>query len=330
MTCFVNSSKSRQQPNVFRCKYQLRQNTPGVTNLRSPSSFFFCSAKTLRRFSFLLKEKMAPITRRVAAERAQRKRNKSTHRRTTGKTFLEIPKKTMGPLTRSATAKQAQQKNKPTQVSTTGKTLLGMPKGKIGPLNCRATAKPAQQKNSKSTHSSTTVKKCFELPKRTTGPLNRSARAKQAQQKTKSTQSSSTGETLEMLKRSTAPITRSAAAKQTQQKNKKANLGTFITTPIRKNPYREYGLHPRRTKRLVRPTNSKQFHCVFCNEASCFSVKPHPSCAVGYLDCKICKAQYKFRVSAELSCAQDVQAALLAGDSIKWMSATQGPVFESI
>lgn len=208
----------------------------------------------------------------------------------------------MRPITRSAAAKQAQQKNKSTQ----GKTVLEMPMRTKAPMTRSAAAKQAQQKNicTQSSSSSTPRKTSLEIPKTTIAPLTRSAAAKQAQQKNNE----------------------STLCHSSTKKNK-----TFLEMPILRNTYQKYSLRSRMKKNLVTKTTtkSKQFHCIFCNKTSFLPAKPHPSRAVGYLGCKKCRAEFRFRATAEMTCAEDVQAALLAaGDSsIRWLSATQGPTF---
>lgn len=244
----------------------------------------------------------------------------------------------MAPITRSVAARRGQQKNdKSTYSSTTDKTSSKVPKRKSKPRSCSTTAKRAQQKKKKTTHSSTTSKTFLEMPKSTMRPLTRNVASKQAQQKNDATQTSTTtGETfLDIRKRTTARRTRSAAAKQAQQKSSKlklchtptGNKKTYIETPNIRNPSRGYGLHSGVKKQDMGPTESKQFHCIFCNKTSFHPAKPHPSSAIGCVGCKSCRAQYRFRVTAELSCERDVQAALLAGERVGWLTATQGPDF---
>lgn len=274
---------------------------------------------------------MAPITRGVAAKLAQQKNKKSTHSSTTGKPFLGFPRRTMEQLTRCPRAKRAQQnKKKSTHSSTIGQKFLSMPSRTMEPLIRSAAAKMAEQKKTNHIYSSTTGDPFLETAKKKLKPT---IRANQAQQKSKSTQSSTTGKiSSEMPKRTIAPVTRSAVAKQAQQKIEESLLcdnttgnKPFIVTRIIRNPYRWYGLHLRIEKQLVTPIKSKQFKCIFCNKTTFCPAKPQPSRAVGTLGCKSCGAQYRFRVTAELSCAEDVRAALLAGDCISWLSATQGP-----
>lgn len=51
---------------------------------------------------------------------------------------------------------------------------------------------------------------------------------------------------------------------------------------------------------------------------------PHPSRAVGRLGCEICRAEFLFEVTADLTCAKDVKAALTSGDNIRWLPARHG------
>lgn len=242
---------------------------------------------------------MALITRGVAAKLAQQKKKKSTHSGTTGKTFLEIPKRTMRPLlTRSETAKLAQQKNKSTHSSTTGETFFEMPKEKLAPPTRSAAAKQAQQEK-KSTHSSTTDSKTFLVTKNQIPPITRCETAKQQ----------NNNFTL-------CPSTTTTGNK------------TFLETPLVRNPYHKYDLSPHMKEHptvVAKKTRAKQFHCIFCNKKSFLSIEPHRTRVVGCLSCEGCRAEYRFRVTAGLSCSEEVQAALLVGSGIRWLSATQGP-----
>ena len=204
---------------------------------------------------------------------------------------------------------------------------------KIGPLRTRnATAKLAQQQT-ESTHSSTTGKTFLKMPKKKVAPMSRDAAAKQAQQKKEFTHSSNTGNKTSLVtKDQIPPITRCATAKQ--QKNNftlcpsttTTGNKTFLETPLVRNPYHKYGIHSHMKEHpnvVVKKTRSKQFHCIFCNKISFLSMKPHRTSVVGCLSCENCRAEYRFRITAGLSCSEEVQAALLAGDGIRWLSATQ-------
>lgn len=184
-------------------------------------------------------------------------------------------------------------------------------------------------------------------PTRNVAPITPSAAAKQAKKRNESTRHSATNKKIRVTrKRTTAPITRSAVARLAQQKEDDkstrcrsiADGEKVVETPIIRNAYRGYGSGSRVDKQIAHSTktisitknknkkkNKKPFHCIFCNKSTFHTVKPHPSRAVGSLDCMSCGAKFKFRVAASLSCARDVQAALLAGgDNIRWLSAMQG------
>ena len=210
-----------------------------------------------------------------------------------------------------------------------------MPKRKRGPvLTHSATAKLAQQQNI-STHSSTTGKTFVKMPKQKVAPQTSSEAAKYARQKKKSPLSSTTGnKTFLVMKNQIPSITRCATAKQ-QDDN--CTLGPSSTTtgdkplsetPLIRNPYHKYGLYSHTRGRPavgVGKTRTKQFRCIFCNKKSFRSIEPDRTRVVGCLSCEGCRAEYRFRVTAGLSCSEEVQAALLAGDRIGWLSATQGP-----
>lgn len=176
-------------------------------------------------------------------------------------------------------------------------------------------------------------------------PITRSAAAKQAEEKNKSTHNSTTNKKIRVTpKRSTAPITRSAMARLTQQKGydestkcrSTADREKVLGKPVIRNTYRRYGLRSRvdnkpvaqntKSKTIKKQKKKKPFSCIFCNEKAFRTTEPHPSRAVGFLDCMSCGAAFKFRVTANLTCVRDVQAALLAGGDISWLSATQGIV----
>lgn len=183
-------------------------------------------------------------------------------------------------------------------------------------------------------------------PTRKVAPITRSAADKQAKERNESTRHSATNKKIRVTrKRTTAPITRSAVARLAQQKEYEkstrcrstANREIVVETPIIRNAYRGYGsgsrvdkpmAHNTKTISITKNKNKKKkkpFHCIFCNKSTFHTAKPHPSRAVGSLECTSCGAKFKFRVAASLSCARDVQAALLAGgDNIRWLSAMQG------
>lgn len=182
-------------------------------------------------------------------------------------------------------------------------------------------------------------------PMRYIGPITRSAAAKQTKERNSSTHYCAPNLKIRVTrKRTTAPITRSAVARLAQQKEDHkstrcritADSGKVVETPIIRNSYRGYGSSSRidepvtqktKTKTIKKKNNKKPFHCIFCNKRAFTTAKPHPSGAVGSLDCTGCGAKFKFRVAANLSCARDVQAALLdGGDDIRWLSAMQGIV----
>lgn len=209
-------------------------------------------------------------------------------------------------------------------------------------MTCRAAVKQAEKEN-ESTHSSISDNKMVETPKRKKmAPITRSAAARQAEEKHKFTHNSATDKKILVTpKRTTAPMTRSAVAKLAQQKEgdeftkcrSTADRGKVLETPIIRNTYRRYGSRSRvhkpvahNTKTKTKKKKKKPFHCIFCNKKAFYSAEPHPSCAVGFLDCMSCGAAFKFRVTANLACAREVQAALLAGGDIRWLSAMQGIV----
>lgn len=183
-------------------------------------------------------------------------------------------------------------------------------------------------------------------PKTYVGPIPRSAAAKQATERNSSAHNCAPNLKIRVTrKRTTAPITRSAVARLAQQKEDQkstrcritADIEIVVETPIIRNAYRGYGSSSRidetvtqnaKTKTIKKKNNNKKpFHCIFCNKRAFTTAKRYPSRAVGSLDCTGCGAKFKFRVAANLSCARDVQAALLAGgDDIRWLSAMQGIV----
>lgn len=212
-------------------------------------------------------------------------------------------------MTRRAALIQAEKKNKSTRSSTSDNKVVETPKRKMAPTTRSAAAKHTEEKN-KSTHIGTTNKKIRVTPKRITAPITRSVKASLAQQKEddKSTECRST-----------------------------ADRENFVGTPIIRNTYRRYGIRSRvHNKPVAHNTKSKTikkqkkkkkpFACIFCNEKAFHTTEPHPSRAVGVLDCMSCGAAFKFKVTTNLTCGRDVQAALLAGGDIRWLSATQGIV----
>lgn len=79
-------------------------------------------------------------------------------------------------------------------------------------------------------------------------------------------------------------------------------------------------------KLRVAPTKVRApFRCIYCNGNSFASVKLDLSRGFGLLDCQSCGAEFKHGITANLRCAGDVEAALLAGDKLKWMCAKQVP-----
>lgn len=215
----------------------------------------------------------------------------------------------------------------------------------MAPMTRRAAVKQAEEKN-EPTHSSISDNKIVETPQRKIAPITRSAAAKQAEEKIESAHNSATDKRiLVTLKRTTAPTTRGAVAKLAQQKedNKSsqcrstAHREKVLETPTIRNTDRRYGsrsgvveksvAHNTKTKIMKKKKKKeKPFHCIFCNKKAFYSAEPHASRAVGSLDCMSCGAAFKFRVTANLACARDVQAALLAGGHIRWISAMQGIV----
>lgn len=206
----------------------------------------------------------------------------------------------------------------------------------------RAALIQAENKN-KFTHSSISDNKVVETPNRKMAPITRSAVAKQAKEKKKSTHNSATNKKIRVTpKGTTAPITRSVVARLAQQKegNKSTKCRStpdrekVLETPIIRSTYRRYGSRSRvdnkaaahNTKTKTTKKNKKSFHCIFCNEKAFHTTEPHPSRAVGFLDCMSCGAVFKFRVTANLACGRDVQAALSGGGDIRWLSAKQGIV----
>lgn len=210
-------------------------------------------------------------------------------------------------MTRREAVKQAEEKSKSTRSGINDNKMVETPKRKMAQITRSAAIKQAEAKN-KSTHNSATDKKILVTPKKTTAPITRSAVAKLAQRKEddKSTQCRST-----------------------------ADREKVLGTPIIRNAYRRYGsrsdvvkkpvAHNTKTK-IKKKKKKKPFHCIFCNKKAFYSAEPHLSSAVGFLDCMGCGAAFKFRITANLACARDVQAALLAGGDIRWMSAMQGIV----
>lgn len=205
-------------------------------------------------------------------------------------------------ITRSIAAKQAEEKSKATRSSITAKKILATPKRPMAPINRSIAAKQAGEEN-KVTHSIITAKGIMGTPKGTMAPVTRSVAAKLAQQK----------------EDNESPRGRSSTDKEKASE----------TPPVR-NTYHRYGprscvekpvKHKTKTK-----TKKKQFHCIFCNKKRFSLAEPHSSRAVGFLDCESCGAAFTFRVSASLACARDVQATLLAGGDIRWLSAMQGVV----
>lgn len=207
----------------------------------------------------------------------------------------------------------------------------------------RAALIEAEKKN-KSTHSSTSDKRVAETPKRKVGPTTRSAAAKQAEGKNKPTHNSATNKKIRVTpKKTTAPITRGAVARLAQQKEvdkstkccNTADRGKVLEPPIIRNTNGRYFLRSRVDKPVAHKTQTsttttkkkkKPFHCIYCNKKVFHAAEPHPSRAVGFLDCMSCGAAFKFRITANLTCARDVQAALSSGGDIRWLSAMQGTV----
>lgn len=208
-----------------------------------------------------------------------------------------------------------------------------------------AAAKQAKEKD-KATHRSITNKKIPKTPKRTTARITGSAAAKKARERKQNTRSSTTDKKILVTsKRNVAPITRSEAAKPAAQQ-KEDNEPTrcrsttdnekALETSIVRNAYRRYGpgsrvgkpvVHKTKAKTRKEKKNKKQFRCIFCNKKAFFPAEPHPSRAVGLLGCQNCGAAFTFRVTANLTCARDVQATLLAGGDIRWLSALQGDIW---
>lgn len=202
-----------------------------------------------------------------------------------------------------------------------------------------AAVKQAEVKN-KCAHSSTIHRKIMETPKRKMAQITRSAAANEAEAKNKLFYSTSDKKILETPKRTTAPITRSAAAKLAQQIEEDestqcrstADEGKDLETRTIRNTQHRYSSYSRIGKPVAHKTKTKTskrkkpFHCIFCNKKALILAEPHPSRAVGYLDCIRCGAAFSFRVTAILTCAKDVQATLSVGGNIKWLWAMQGTV----
>lgn len=212
----------------------------------------------------------------------------------------------MAPITRSIAAKQAEMKNKATRRSITANKILETPKRTMAPITRSLAAKQAGEEN-KVSHIIITAKGIMGTPKGTMAPVTRSIAAKLAQQKEDS---------------------KSSRGRSSTDKEK------GVETPLVRNPYHRYRSrscvekpvkHKTKTKTKTK-TKKKQFHCIFCNKKRFSIVEPHPSRAVGFLDCESCGAAFTFRVSANLACPRDVQATLLAGGDIRWLSAMQGVV----
>lgn len=206
-----------------------------------------------------------------------------------------------------------------------------------------AAVKQAEEEN-KCAHSSITDRKIMETPKRNMAQITRSAAAKEAEEKKKFFYSSATDKKiLETPKRTTAPITRSAAAKLAQQIEEdestqcrsRADEGKDLETRTIRNTQHRYSSRSRIEKPVAHKTKTKTsirkkpFHCIFCNKKALIPAEPYPSRSVGYLDCISCGAAFSFRVTAILTCANDVQATLSVGGNIKWLWAMQGTVGRS-
>lgn len=113
-----------------------------------------------------------------------------------------------------------------------------------------------------------------------------------------------------------APVTRNTANNAKQLENES-------TTPKRQ--ILRLILKPREV-----PTKNKQpFSCIYCNNTSFVSTELDFSRKVGHLKCENCGAEFKHKITENMTCAGDVLAALLEGDRIRWMTAKQGPADSS-
>lgn len=109
------------------------------------------------------------------------------------------------------------------------------------------------------------------------------------------------------------PVTRSAADKEVQLENE--------PTKPKKRQLLRLILKPREV-----PTETKQpFRCIYCNKTSFISTELDFLRKVGHLKCESCGAEFRHKITENLTCAEDVLAALLAGDRLRWMTAKQDP-----
>lgn len=94
-------------------------------------------------------------------------------------------------------------------------------------------------------------------------------------------------------------------------------------SPQRKKPQRlRLYLKPREV-----PTKTKgPFRCLYCNKTSFVSTELDFSGKIGRLKCQSCGAEFRHKITENLTCAGDVLAALLAGDKLRWLTAKQDPV----
>lgn len=113
-------------------------------------------------------------------------------------------------------------------------------------------------------------------------------------------------------KKKMGPVTRSTANKEVQLENEP-------TKP--KRPLLRLVLKPREV-----PAETKQpFRCIYCNKTSFVSTKLDFSRKVGHLKCESCGAEFRHKITENLTCAEDVLDALLAGDRLRWITAKQDP-----
>ena len=73
-------------------------------------------------------------------------------------------------------------------------------------------------------------------------------------------------------------------------------------------------------------TKAKEpFKCIYCNSPSFVSTELDFSRMVGHLKCESCGAEFRHKLTENMTCAGDVLAALLAGERLRWMTAKQVP-----
>lgn len=78
-------------------------------------------------------------------------------------------------------------------------------------------------------------------------------------------------------------------------------------------------------QKLVPAKTKEPFRCIYSWGNSFVSAKLDFSRETGYLNCQSCGAEFQHKITVNQSCAADVEAALLAGDKFKLVSAKQDP-----